>query len=147
MKNRNDLIVLILVSVSIIGVFFYFDVENSLLGTIATQFTPVNYDEVSPRNIVKNSVPVILLENDGNSCKMHAEKFFQITNHTYFVRSNELTNQLQYDHDERTLILPCDQISDEKSRLHVWYVVRESETHSTKFSYWVTPWTDNMSEN
>ena len=144
MRNKQDVIILILVGAAIVGAFLYLDIENSLFGILIDQFTPVDFDEVHARNIVKNAIPIILLEKNDGSCKVNGEKFFQITNHTYFVRSQELIDKLQYDHDERTLIIPCDQIHDEKSRLEVWYVTTESEKHSTKYDYWITPWSETM---
>lgn len=79
---------------AVIGAFFYLDVENSLLGKTIENFTPANFDEVFPRNIVKNAIPIILLEEDNGSCKVYGENFLQITNNTYFVRSQELVEQL-----------------------------------------------------
>ncbi len=144
MSNKQDIVILILIGTAIVGVFLYLDIDNSLFGILIDQFTLVDFDEVYPRNIVKNAIPIILLEENGDSCKVYGEKFFLITNHSYFVRSQELIDKLQYDHDERTLIIPCDQIPDEKSRLEVWYVTAESEKHSTKYNYWITPWNETL---
>ncbi|MGY5146839.1 MAG: hypothetical protein ACW9W4_02425 [Candidatus Nitrosopumilus sp. bin_7KS] len=144
MSQRKDIIILVIVAISVIMAFFYLDVGNSLFGTIINPLTPVNFDDVFPRNIVKNGIPITLLEQNGDSCKMYGEKFFQIINHTYFTRSQELVHKLQYNHDEHTLIIPCDQITDEKSRLEVWYVVPESDKHATKYAYWITPWEETL---
>jgi len=144
MGNPKDYVILGLLVAAIIGAFFYLDVENSLFGNVVEQFTPVNFDEVIPRNIVKNAIPITLLDENNDVCTVYAEKFFQITNHTYFVNSQTLSEKLQYDHDKRTLMLPCDQIPAEKSRLDVWYVIPESDKHSGKFEYWITPWTDTV---
>ena len=140
MAKSKDVAILVALGIAIIAAFFYLDVENSLFGKIAEPLKPLNFDEVHPRNIVKNAIPIELLEQNDNSCKVYAEKFSLITNHTYFVRSQELIDKLQYDHEEKTLILPCDQIPDDKSRLEVWYVIPESDTHATKYDYWVSPW-------
>ena len=144
MNSPKDYVVLGVLIAAIIGAFFYLDVENSLFGSVVEQLTPVNFDEVLPRNIVKNAIPIILLEENNDVCKVYAEKFFQITNHTYFIHSQDLSNKLQYNHDEQTLMLPCNQLPDEKSRLDVWYVTPESDRHSGKFEYWITPWTETI---
>jgi hypothetical protein len=142
--KTKDFLIIIGLGLAIVGAYFFLDVENSLFGKATEQFKPLNFDEVHPRNIVKNAVPIVLLEENGNSCKLHSEKFTLITNHTYFVRSQELIDKLQYDHDERTLILPCNEIPEEKSRLEVWYVIPESDTHPTKYDYWVKDWEETV---
>ena len=144
MAKTKDFLIIIGLGLAIVGAYFFLDVENSLFGKATEQFKPLNFDEVHPRNIVKNAVPIVLLEQNGNSCKVKSEKFTLITNHTYFVRSQELIDKLQYDHDDRTLILPCDDVMEEKSRLEVWYVVPESDTHSTKYDYWIKSWEDTV---
>jgi len=144
MNNRKDTIILVLVGACVIGAFFYLDVDDSLFGKITDQIITVNFDEVHPRNIVKNAIPITLLEENNGLCKVYGEKFTLITNHTYFVRSQELIDKLQYNHDERTLVFPCDQITDEKLRLEVWYVTQASDKHSTKYDYWITPWSETV---
>lgn len=144
MNKVRDVAILGALVVAIITAFFYLDVENSLFGKVTEPLQPLNFDEVHPRNIVKNAIPIVLLEQNGNLCKVYGEKFTLITNHTYFVRSQELIDKLQYNHDDKTLILPCDKISAEKSRLEVWYVIPESDTHATKYDYWVKPWEETM---
>ena len=144
MNKKNDFIILILVAAAIVGAYFYLDVENSLFGDVIDKVTPINFDEVHARNIVKNSLPIFLLEENDNSCKVKAELFSSITEHSYFIRSQELVDKLQYNDDEKTLIFPCDKIPDEKSRLEIWYVTTESDKHAEKYDYWITPWTDNV---
>ena len=144
MHTRKDIINLILVGVAVVGAFFYLDIDNSLFVKVSDSFAPVNFDEVLPRNIVKNAIPITLLEQDGNLCKVKGEKLFQILSHTYFVRSQELADKLQYNYEEHTLVFPCDQIHAEKSRLEVWYVVQESDEHATKYDYWVIPWEETV---
>ena len=137
MGKAKEIGVIAALGIAIIAAFFYLDIDNSLFGKVTEPLKPLNFDEVHPRSIVKNAVPIFLLEQDGNSCTVYSEKFTLITNHTYFVRSQELIDKLQYDHDDKTLTLPCNDIPEEKSRLEVWYVIPESDTHATKYDYWV----------
>ena len=141
MSNRKDILVVLVVGIAIIAGFFYLDVENSILGKITHEFSPVDFEEVHDRNIVKNAIPITMINQNNGDCVVEGKKFFQITNHTYFVKSQELIDKLNYDPDNNTLIFPCDQIPSDKSRLEVWYVVPESEKHGGKFDYWITPWT------
>jgi len=140
MIKKKELSVLVIGAVLLILAYFYLDTSDTIFGVVTDKFTPVNWDEIFPRNIVKNSIPIELLETNGNSCKVNANSFDMITSHDYFVRSNEVAEQLQYDKEAKTLIVPCDKLQGEKSRLNVWYVVEESPTHSMKWEYFITSW-------
>ena len=144
MKKR-DLLFLLIVIAAIIVVYFYLDVERSYFDVVIDPVVPVNFGEVHPRNIVKNYIPIILLEQNNSSCKVYGEKFSSIVNHDYFVRSQELVDKLQYNPDEKTLIVPCDKLFGEKTKLVVWYVVEESEIHPTKYIYTFEPWPESDS--
>jgi hypothetical protein len=144
MGKAKEIGIIAALGIAIVVAFFYLDVENSLFGKLIDPIQPLDFDEVHPRSIVKNAVPIFLLEQNGDTCKVHSEKFTLITNHTYFVRSQELIDNLQYDHNDKTLILPCDEIPEEKSRLEVWYVIPESDTHATKYDFWVEPWEETV---
>ncbi len=63
-----------------------------------------------------------------------------IIDHQYFVRSDELANKLQFDRENQTFILPCDELAGEKSRLNVWYVIPEAKKHAEKYEYFITEW-------
>jgi len=125
---------------------FYFQSSNSLLGSWLEQFTEPNWQEVSERNIVKNSIPVVLLEEQDGKCKMTAQKFEIIIEHPYFIRGNDLAQELNYDKEGKTLMLPCDLLEGEKSRLNVWYALEESPKHSKKYQYFITIWNETMSD-
>lgn len=129
----------------VIFTLFYLQVPDSLLNSVLNQFTEVNWDEVKKRDIVKNSISITLLENLGDKCKVDAHKFDYIIDHEFFIRQNELARELNYDRENETLVLPCDQLIGEKSRLNVWYVVEESPKHSKKYQYFVTIWNQTSS--
>ena len=138
--KKNDLIFLIAIGIVIILVLIYAPIEKSMFGVFLEQFSKVNWNEVKERNIVKNSIPIIFLEEKGSSCIVNAENFDLIISHEYFKRSADLERELNYDSESDTLLVSCDLLDGEKSRLHVWYALKESEKHPTKYEYFITPW-------
>lgn len=138
--KKNDLIFLIAIGIVIILVLIYAPIEKSMFGVFLEQFSKVNWNEVKERNIVKNSIPIIFLEEKGSSCIVNAENFDLIISHEYFERSADLERELNYDGENDTLLVSCDLLDGEKSRLHVWYALKESEKHPTKYEYFITPW-------
>ena len=145
--NKKKQKIFLIVGIGIVAAVFFFNpVENSYLNLFLADFTEVDWDEVKPRNIVKNSIPINLIEKMNGKCMVTANKFDSIIDHQYFIRANELARELNYDSENSTLMLPCDQLEGEKSRLHVWYVVEESPKHSKKYQYFVTQWNETSSE-
>ncbi len=145
MKKKKEKIFVIVAAVLVVAVFYFNPVESNYLNPLLENFRPVDWDEVKPRNIVKNSIPITLIEETGGKCKVKADTFDLIIDHQYFIRANDLVRQLNYDRDNATLMLSCDQLKGEKSRLHVWYVVEESEKHSKKYDYWISVWNSTQS--
>ena len=146
MAKKKEKIFLIVTIGIVAAVFFYNPVENSFFNFLFAEFVEVDWDEVKPRNIVKNSIPINLIEKMNGKCMVTENKFDYIIDHQYFIRANELARELNYDSENSTLMLPCDQLEGEKSRLHVWYVVEESPKHSKKYQYFVTPSNETSSE-
>ncbi len=138
--KKNDLIFLIAIGIVIIRVLIYAPIEKSMFAVFLEQFSKVNWNEVKERNIVKNSIPIIFLEEKGSSCIVNAKNFDLIISHEYFERSADLERELNYDGENETLLVSCDLLDGEKSRLHVWYALKESEKHPTKYEYFITPW-------
>ena len=140
MVKKKETTYLVIGAALLVAAYFTLDKSDTLFGDIEDMFTPLNLDEVHPRDTVKNSIPIVLLDTNGNSCTVTGENFEMITNSPYFVRNHEVTEKLQYDSQEKTLIVPCDELQGEKSRLNVWYVVEESMVHSMKWKYFITAW-------
>ncbi len=138
--KKNDLMFLIAIGIVIILVLIYMPIEKSMFGVFLEQFSKVDWNEVKERNIVKNSIPIIFLEEKGSSCIVNADNFDLIISHEYFERSADLERELNYDSESETLLVSCDLLDGEKSRLHVWYALKESEKHATKYEYFITPW-------
>jgi len=135
----NPKIILIIAVIGLSASFYFYDTSNSLFGKVGESFSSPNWDEVENRNIVKNSIPIILLdETYGGQCLVSAENFELITSHHYFVNSNHLSNELKYDSNEKTILISCDKSTGEKSTLNVWYATEEAIKHPTKYEYFVT---------
>ena len=138
--KKNDLMFLIAIGVIVILVLIYAPIEKSMFAVFLEQFSKVDWNEVKERNIVKNSIPIIFLEEKDGGCIVNAENFDLIISHEFFERSADLERELSYDSDNETLLFSCDLLEGEKSRLHVWYALKESEKHATKYEYFITPW-------
>ena len=105
------------------------------------QFTEPNWDELSQRHVVKSSIPITVVEKQGTKCVVSALKFDIIINHQFFAKAADLANELSYDDDTKTLVLSCDEIPDEKkSRLNIWFAVRESPIYAERYMYFITSW-------
>ena len=143
MNKKEQKIFVIAMGVLVILAFIYVPQSNTLFGSFFESFSEPNWNEVSERNIVKNSIPIILLEEQGTKCLVNAEKFDVIIDHQYFVRGNELERELNYDRTDKTLLLSCDLLKGEKSRLNIWYATEEAKKHSKKYQYFITPWDES----
>jgi hypothetical protein len=142
----NQKIIFFIILPIVIVVSFYFYSSDSIIGTIYENYSEPMWDEIHERDIVKNSIPIIYQGNlKSGNCSVSAEKFFLIIEHEYFIRGEELADKLNYDKEDGTLIIPCDKLQGEKSRLNVWYVLEDSPKHPEKYEYFITPWEENNS--
>lgn len=140
MEPRNQKIfVIAAIGLVIIGLFYSLN-SDTIFAQFLDQISAVDWDEVIEREIVKNSIPITLIENTGEKCLVKGEKFDVILNHKYFVRSSELARELQFDSEKKTLVVSCEELEREKSRLNVWYVIPEAPKHATKYEYFITEW-------
>ncbi len=143
MVKKKEAIYLIIGAVLLVSAYFYLDTSDSLLQSVFTQATPIDWDEIFKRNIVKNSIPIELLETNGNSCTVYGLNFEMILAHGYFIKRDELSKKLQFDEQEKTIVVPCEELQGEKSRLNVWYVTDEDPDHPTEWKYFITEWTSD----
>jgi len=144
MSKKQEKIFVIAIVVLIIFSFIYLQESNTLFNSILGQFSEVDWEEVKDREIVKNSIPIELIEKINGKCMMSTQKFDLIVDHEYFIRANELELELEFDRENKTIVISCDVLEGDKSRLNVWYVIEESPTHSKKFQYFVTPWSEEI---
>ncbi len=143
MNKKEQKIFVIAMGVLVIFVFLYVPQSKTMWGSFLESFSEPNWNEVSERNIVKNSIPITLLEEQGTKCLVKAEQFYVIIDHQYFFRLNDLERELNYDRKDKTLLLSCDLLKGEKSRLNIWYATKEAEKHSKKYQYFITPWDES----
>ncbi len=140
----NQKIIFFIILPIVIVISFYFYSSDSITGTIYEYFSAPIWDEVLERDIVKNSIPIISQGNlNGGNCSVYAEKFDTIIEHKYFVQGEELADKLNYDKEKKTLVISCDKLYGEKSRLNVWYVLEESPKYPEKYEYFITKWEEN----
>ena len=144
MSKKQEKIFVIAIAVLIIFSLIYLQESNTLFNSILSQFSEVNWEKVKDRDIVKNSIPIDLIEKINGKCIMSAQKFDLIVDHEYFIRANELELELEFDRENKTITISCNMLEGDKSRLNVWYVIEESSTHSKKFQYFVTPWEEEI---
>ena len=144
MSKKEEKLLVVVAAALVIFAFVYYQDTDSVFFVFVKQFTGVDWDEVKERDIVKNSIPIVLIDEINGECKVSALRFDYIIDHQYFIRASDLERQLNYDREDATLMLSCDQLKGEKSRLVVWYVVEESEKHSKKYEYWITAWNNTQ---
>lgn len=144
MGSKKDKVVLAGLAIATVLILIFATNENSLVSLFFNQYTPVVWDEVIERNIVRSSIPIELLVMENNNCTVSAKNFDKIVDHQYFVKSNDIIRELNYDRNDETLSLPCDILEGDKSRLNVWFVVEESTKHSNKYEYFVTTWEETV---
>lgn len=142
----NQKIIFFIILPIVIVVSFYFYSSDSIIGIVYENYSEPIWDEIPERDIVKNSIPIIYQGNlTSGDCSVHVKNFDLIIEHEYFIRGGELADKLNYDKEDETLIIPCDKLQGEKSRLNVWYVLEESPKHPEKYEYFITPWEENNS--
>ena len=132
-KKTKNIIIIAIPTIAIILGFVFLPWSDSYLGILVEPVLPIDWKEVHPRNVVKNSIPVTVTKEDGNNCKLSAENFGNIINHKYFVRGEEFASKMNFDSEKKTIELPCDILQGDTSKLNVWYVTEESPKHSMKY--------------
>ncbi len=146
MTKRNDKFFVIGAAVLVVFAFFYMQDKESLLSEFFVGFTPPNWDEVSPRDLVKNSIPITLLGMDGKDCAVEAMRFDSSIDHRYFVKGEQLADELNYKRELNRLTVPCEKLDAEKSELVIWYATEEASKHATKYQYWIKEWNNTQSD-
>lgn len=140
MVKRNELFFVIGMAVLVVAGFFYMQDKDSLLNEFFEFFSPPNWDEVHPRNIVKNSIPIKVIGMDGEKCAVEAMRFNNIIDHRYFVKGEQLADELNYKRELNRLTVSCEELAGEKSELVIWYATEEANKHATKYQYWIKEW-------
>jgi len=145
-KNIKKYGLVIGAGILVIYAVFFLSVEESYFGVLLESTSEPEWDEISPRYIVKNSIPITLEDKNGQNCLLDAPNLDKIIEHAYFMRGDELALNLRYDSENQTIMIPCEETFGEKSRLEIWYVTEESPKHSMKFQYFVSQWDDTKKD-
>ena len=121
-------------------------IEDSILFAIIPDTTPINWDEVKKRDMVRNAIPITTIQEDNGKCKVDAKGLSSILDHAYFVKSEQLASKLNFDRAVETITVACSELHGERSKLHIWYVVEEAPKQATKYQYWITEWSKTQSD-
>lgn len=144
MNKRQEKIFVLVAAAVVIVVFIFVPWSNSYFGLLLDTFTGPNWDDLNPHDVVKNVIPITLIERTDSNCKMSAENIGNVIEHQYFIRGKEFAQTVKFDAKNSSVVLPCEMIADEKSRLHVWYIKEEDPRHGGTYKYFVTPWNDTI---
>ena len=147
MASRNDKYFVVGMAVLVVVAFVYMQDKESLLTEFLNTLTPPNWDEVIPRDIVKSTIPMTLLESNDGQCIVKAELFHSVIDHAYFLKGEQLAEELNFDRNLNTLMIPCEKLVTDKSELTIWYATEESGKHATKYQYWINSWNNTSIKN
>lgn len=142
-KRQEKIFVLVAVAI-VIAIFIFTSWSNSYFGFLVDTVIGPNWDELNPHDVVKNVIPITLIEKLDNNCKMSAENLENVIGHQYFIMGEEFAKAVNYDIKNKTIVLPCEMIKDEKLRLHVWYIKEDAPRHGGTYKYFVTPFDDTV---
>ena len=126
MSKTYEKIFVVAAAAMVIVALFYFPLSNSYLGFLLKSFEEPEWETISPKYIVKNSLLISQIENDGEKCKLSAKRLDGIVEHQFFTQANDFTNKVNYNSNDETIELPCNILPEKESRLHVWYVTEDS---------------------
>jgi len=136
MKKKD--IVILIVSITIAGIILTsISSNNTILGTILESVQEPEWEKLPPRNIVKNTIPITLLERN-NECLVTAIRLNIILEQVEFTNRDALASELNYDDKEQTIKIRCEELVGETSNLHIWFIIPDSPKYAGKFTYFVT---------
>ena len=104
MKKKSQVIFLAASICLVIFGFIYSLNSETLFGKLLDQVKPVDWDKIFPRNIIKNSIPIEILENQNGICNVKAESFQLILKAPEFIKSQDLARELDYNNYTNTTI-------------------------------------------
>ncbi len=136
--QQSKIIFFVLIAVVALTLVFIPWYNYSILGKVIAPIMPADWENISEKNIVENTVLLSLVEERSDGCLVYSERLFGMFDHIDFIRSSEMQNQLQYNKDAQTLVVPCENMQDEQLRLHLRYVIQEAPKDGTKYEYTFT---------
>ncbi len=140
MASKFSKIFVIAAAVLVVIGFTYSMDKDTLFGTLVEPLAPVDWTEVKPKYVIEYSIPITIIEENGNDCTVYAKGFYSLTTHGKFTRSAELASKLKYDNSTDTLVIQCDQMQGDPSEFTAWYVSPESNVHKDKYEYYIDPY-------
>jgi len=135
--KKKDITILIVSIVIAVIILTNYSSKNTIVGMIVDPFEEPEWDEIKPRNIVKNTIPITLLERN-NECLVTANNFNIILEQVDFTQRDNLASKLNYDDKEQTIKIRCEELVGETSNLHIWFIIPDSPKYAGKFTYFVT---------
>jgi hypothetical protein len=139
MASKSSKIFVIVAAVLVVIGFVYSMDKDTLFSTLVEPLAPVDWAEVYTKYVIEYSVPITVIEKNGNDCKVHAEGF-QVYSLAKFKRHTDLINMIKYNNVTETLIIPCDSMPGDPSEFTIWYVSPDSNIHTSKFEYFIDPY-------
>lgn len=135
--KRDDIIFLSIAIIIAVIILASISSEDTIFGVIIEPITEPKWDELKPRDVVKNTIPITVLERNGD-CLVSAEKLDLILNHGEFIQSDKLERKLNYDREKNTIKIGCDKLIDDAMNLHIWFIIPEATKSAGKFTYFIT---------
>jgi len=133
--QKSKIIFFGLIIVIVLALAFFPWQNYSILGKALEPLLPADWENISKKDIIKNTVLLSLVEEKNDKCLVYSDKLTGMFDHAYFVRSSEMQEQLQYNEDNQTLLVPCENMLDDKIRLHLRYIQQDAPKDGTKFEY------------
>ena len=140
MVKQSKIFLVIAIIIFIVGIVYAINSQTLLNSVLQQTILPIEWEKVHPREIVKNSIPITIIEEKNDKCVVTASKFDAIIDHQYFIKSDEFALKLNYDGENQTIEIKCDQLVEEKSRFNVWYVTPDSFVYPERYEYFISSW-------
>jgi len=135
---KKDDIIFLSIAIIVAGIILVNIVsEDTILGVITESFREPEWDGLKPRDVVKNTIPITVLEKNGN-CLVSAERLDIIFDHTEFIQSDRLERELNYDREKNTIKIGCGGLTDDTMNFHIWFVIPEASKSAERFTYFIT---------
>ena len=135
---KKDDIIFLSIAIIVAGIILVNIVsEDTILGVLTESIREPEWDELKPRDIVKNTIPITVLEKNGN-CLVSAEKLDIIFDHAEFIQSDSLQRELNYDREKNTIKIGCGGLTDDAMHFHIWFVIPEASESAERFTYFIT---------
>ena len=142
MNKKQEKIFVLVAAGAVFAAFIFAPWSNSYFGLFLDIFREPDWNDVSPHDIVKNAISMTLINKTDHGCKMSTQNLNNVVEHPYFVHGKDFAHEIKFNMNDETIVLPCEKIVDEKSKLHVWYIIEDAPRFGGKYKYFVTLFND-----